>query len=121
LCNPDLGNSNKDVKVEMSQKLGCPSFLSLFSICISGQLVACALSSPSLWLCGELSFLKALRNIGKTGHARVQIPFSQVVKAGETPPPPPAVSGELQGIRTLRDISWGLFLETVKRRMSWFQ
>lgn len=86
----------------MSQKLGCPSFLSLFSICVSGQLVACALSSPSLWLCGELSFLKALRNIGKTGHARVQIPFSQVVKAGETPPPPPAVSGELQGIRTLK-------------------
>ena len=107
--------------MEMSQKLGCPSFLSLFPVCVSGQLVACALSSPSLWLCGDLSFLKAPRNIGKTGRVHVQIPFSQVVKAGETSPPPLAASGELQEIRTLKDISWGLFLETVKRRMSWFQ
>ena len=39
LCNLGLGNSNKDVTVEMSQNLGCPSFLSFFSIGVSGQLV----------------------------------------------------------------------------------
>lgn len=44
--------------------------------------------------------------------------ISQVVKAGEAAPPPPAVSGRLLEIRMFKDFSWGLFLETVERRLS---
>lgn len=94
-----FGNSYKDLKVKMSKNWVALSFFHFFfPVNVSEQLVACALPSPSLWLCGQPVLSRgtwALGNGQRLGLCRFRVLISQAVKASEALPPLPAVSGGL--------------------------